>query len=47
MKFLYNFKTPDSIQLATGIVKNATIFLTNDIDLKKITGIEVMTLENN
>lgn len=40
----YNLKTPDSIQLATGIVKNASLFLTNDSDLKRVSEIEVLTL---
>lgn len=41
----YNFKTPDAIQLATGLEKNAGLFLTNDKELNKIREIEVVTLE--
>ncbi len=43
----YNLKTPDSIQLATATVNNAKVFLTNDADFKRVTGLEVLTLENN
>lgn len=42
----YNFKTPDAIQLATGLEKNADFFLTNDKELKKLKEIEVITLED-
>lgn len=41
----YNQKTPDSIQIATGIEKNADFFFTNDKDLKRVNEIEVYTLE--
>jgi len=40
----YNLKTPDSIQLATAIVYNAALFLSNYHKLKRITEIEVLTL---
>lgn len=40
----YNLKTPDSIQLASGIQKNADIFFTNDKNLKRVDKIEVLTL---
>ena len=39
----YNLKTPDSIQLASGIQKNADIFFTNDKNLKRVDKIEVLT----
>ncbi|MCA1762328.1 MAG: type II toxin-antitoxin system VapC family toxin [Cryomorphaceae bacterium] len=41
----YNFKTPDAIQLATGLEKSANLFLTNDKELKRIKDIEVITLD--
>lgn len=41
----YNIKTPDSIQIATGIDKNADFFITNDKKLKNIDKIKVLTLE--
>lgn len=41
-----HLKTPDSIQLATAIIKNAGIFLTNDLNLQKSTQlpVEIMSL---
>lgn len=41
----YGIKTPDAIQFAIGIENNGTLFVTNDRDLKKIKGIEVLVLE--
>jgi predicted nucleic acid-binding protein len=41
----YGFKTPDSLQLATAIMKNADYFLTNDIALKRVKEIKVIVLE--
>jgi predicted nucleic acid-binding protein len=41
----YGFKTPDSLQLATAIVRKADYFLTNDIALKQINEIKVIVLE--
>ena len=40
----YNFRTPDALQLATAIEKKADFFLTNDLRLKSITGIKVLTI---
>lgn len=42
----YNLKTPDSLQIATGIEQEAAIFLTNDGELKKVTEIEVLILKD-
>jgi predicted nucleic acid-binding protein len=44
LKADYNLKTPDAIQIASGILNTSTIFLTNDIDLKRVDKIEVATL---
>lgn len=41
----YNLKTPDSIQIASAIEKNADFFLTNDKDLTRVNEIEVLTLD--
>jgi predicted nucleic acid-binding protein len=41
----YGFKTPDSIQLATAIVRKADYFLTNDSALKQVNEIKVIILE--
>jgi predicted nucleic acid-binding protein len=42
----YQLKTPDAIQIATAIQCNADIFLTNDKDLKRVTELEVITLQS-
>ena len=40
----YNFRTPDAIQLATAKMLNADAFLTNDTDLKRAAGLQIVTL---
>jgi predicted nucleic acid-binding protein len=42
----YNFQLPDSMQIATAIVSGCDAFLTNDIALKKMTGIEVIVVSD-
>jgi len=42
----YSIKTPDAIQLATGVLSKADRFLTNDPNLKKISEIKVLILDN-
>lgn len=42
----YGFKTPDSIQLATAIMRRADYFLTNDLALKQAKEIKVVVLED-
>lgn len=37
----FNFKTPDSIQLAAAVVSNSDVFLTNDHRLNRFTGITI------
>ncbi|MEX2415866.1 MAG: PIN domain-containing protein, partial [Paenibacillaceae bacterium] len=32
----YGLKTPDAIQLATAILEEADVFITNDLDYKKV-----------
>ena len=43
----YRFKTPDSIQLATAIIRKADYFLTNDAALKQLKEIKVIVLEDH
>lgn len=43
----YGFKTPDSLQLATAIVRKADYFLTNDAALKQMKEIKVIVLEDH
>ena len=42
----YNFKTPDSIQIATALDKKCQIFLTNDKDLLRFKDIEIIIIDN-
>jgi len=35
IRAMYNYKTPDSIQIATALISNSEIFLTNDKKLKQ------------
>lgn len=41
----YNLRTPDAIQLATAVDVGADYFLTNDIRLKTVTEVTVVTLD--
>lgn len=41
----YKLKTPDAIYAATGIVERADYFITNDLKLKNIREICVITLD--
>jgi predicted nucleic acid-binding protein len=42
----YSIKTPDAIQIATAIFHKADRFLTNDPDLKKVTAIQILVLDD-
>jgi predicted nucleic acid-binding protein len=42
----YNLRTPDAVQIASGIYSNADYFLTNDKKLKSIKEIKVITLDD-
>jgi predicted nucleic acid-binding protein len=42
----YALKTPDAIQLATALISLSDFFLTNDVRLKNIEEIEVLTLDD-
>jgi len=42
----YHIKTPDAIQLATGIINNCDTFLTNDEQLKRVKEINVITMND-
>lgn len=41
----YHIKTPDAIQIATGIVNGAKVFITNDANLKRVKEIKVVLLD--
>lgn len=40
----YNIKTPDALQIAGCLSANCDIFVTNDIQLRRVTEIEVLVL---
>lgn len=42
----YSIKTPDAIQIAVGVLYGAGKFLTNDPDLKKVSDIKVLVLDD-
>ncbi len=42
----YNIKTPDAIQLTTGIINGAKAFVTNDDNLKKVKEIKIVILDD-
>jgi predicted nucleic acid-binding protein len=46
IRALYDIKTPDAIQLATGIVNGCDTFLTNDYTLKRIKEISVLVIND-
>ncbi len=42
----HNFKTPDAIQLASALHAGATAFLTNDTQLRRFEGLDVVILDD-
>jgi predicted nucleic acid-binding protein len=42
----YNLRTPDALQLATGILSSCQGFLTNDKKLQRVAGIVVLVLDD-
>ena len=42
----YDIRTPDDIQIATGLIYGADFFITNDISLKKVDDITVVVLDD-
>ena len=42
----YAIKTPDALQIAGAVLHGATQFVTNDADLKKITAIEILVIND-
>lgn len=42
----FNLRTPDAIQVATAIENNADYFLTNDLRLKSVVEINIITLSD-
>ena len=42
----YIIRTPDAIQIAVGILYHASFFLTNDPNLRKISEIKVLVLDD-
>lgn len=46
LRATYNIQTPDSIQIATSIVYDSDYFLTNDVKLKRVSEVHVLTLRD-
>lgn len=46
LRSTYLMKTPDAIQIATGVFYGASRFLTNDPNLKKISEVKVLVLDD-
>ncbi len=42
----YSIKTPDAIQIATAIVSDTALYITNDDTLKKISEVRIMLLKD-
>jgi predicted nucleic acid-binding protein len=40
----YNLKLPDALQIATALVSNCEAFLTNDVQLKRVTELQVLVI---
>ena len=40
-----NLRTPDAIQIASALQRNATFFFTNDVRLSTVPGLEVLVLD--
>ena len=45
LRATYGIRIPDALQLASAIENQATIFLSNDYNLKKIKDIEIVLLK--
>ena len=46
LRATYSMKTPDAIQLAVGALYGATRFLTNDPDLRRVSEIKIVILDD-
>lgn len=42
----HNIRVPDALQIATAIEADATLFITNDKQFKRVSGIEVVLLDD-
>jgi len=42
----YGLKTPDSIQIAVGVLGNVRAFITNDLDFEEIDSVKIIQLSN-
>ncbi len=46
LRALHNFRTPDSIQIATAIIAKASFFLTNDKQLRSLPDLKILLLDD-
>jgi predicted nucleic acid-binding protein len=42
----HHLRTPDALQAATALVSNATGFISNDAAFRRVTGLEVIVLDD-
>jgi predicted nucleic acid-binding protein len=45
LRALYNLKTPDALHVATALEANCDAFLTNDTDIKRVSELRVLVLD--
>jgi len=46
LRVKYSMRTPDALQMAVGILYHAAYFLTNDPNLRKVSDITVLVLDD-
>jgi len=46
LRAVHNMSTPDSVQMATAIVRKAPVFLTNDKNLRSLPTLQVLVLDD-
>lgn len=46
LRATYKLRTPDALHVATAIVSHCDAFLTNDLQLRRITEIKILVLDN-
>jgi predicted nucleic acid-binding protein len=47
LRAFHNLKTPDAIQLATALLSDSQVFLTNDEEIPQVKGIQLLILDQH